>query len=114
MCVSACVWAGVCPCLYGCGSWGECVFLRAYVCVLYAVFAFKVSPVSKQGTSSTLLSTSHTHKHTRTQAGLHALAPSLDAPSFRDIWRAVAVPVNRFLFNYVATEAYFSPAGKSI
>ncbi|KAF5834092.1 TIP-1 family-domain-containing protein [Dunaliella salina] len=45
------------------------------------------------------------------QAGLHALAPALDGPSFRDIWRAVTVPVNRFLFNYVATEAYFSPAG---
>uniref|UniRef100_A0A7S3R862 Uncharacterized protein n=1 Tax=Dunaliella tertiolecta TaxID=3047 RepID=A0A7S3R862_DUNTE len=45
------------------------------------------------------------------QARLHALAPSLDGPSFRDIWRAVTVPVNRFLFNYVATEAFFSQAG---
>jgi hypothetical protein len=31
--------------------------------------------------------------------------------SWQDIWRALTVPVNRFLFNYVATEARFSPAG---
>lgn len=48
------------------------------------------------------------------QAGLARLAPALDGPSFRDIWRAVTVPVNRFMFNYVATEARFSPAGSAL
>ncbi len=39
------------------------------------------------------------------------LSRSLDGPSFRDTWRAVAVPLNRFLFNHVATEARFGAAG---
>ncbi|GAX79508.1 hypothetical protein CEUSTIGMA_g6949.t1 [Chlamydomonas eustigma] len=42
---------------------------------------------------------------------LAALAKCLDGPSFRDIWRAVAVPVNRFMFNHVATEGRFSASG---
>lgn len=54
------------------------------------------------------------HPFLAAQAGLHSLAPALDGPSFRDIWRAVTVPVNRFLFNYVATEAFFSQAGTCI
>eukprot|EP00798_Chlamydomonas_sp_ICE-L_P006287 gene6287-2919_t len=47
------------------------------------------------------------------QDGVQFLAPLLDSPSFRDIWRAVSVPANRFMFNYVATEARFTPAGAS-
>ncbi len=46
------------------------------------------------------------------QAGLAHLYLSLDEPSFRDIWRAVAVPINRFLFNHIATEVQFTQAGK--
>ncbi|KAL6750950.1 TIP-1 family-domain-containing protein [Haematococcus lacustris] len=45
------------------------------------------------------------------QSALRSLSHPLDAPSFQDIWRALAVPVNRFLFNYVVTEAHFTQQG---
>ena len=45
------------------------------------------------------------------QAQLQQLSGELDGPSFRDIWRAVAVSVNRFMYNYIATEARFTPGG---
>lgn len=41
--------------------------------------------------------------------GLARLAGHLDAVCFREVWRAVAVALNRTLYNDVATEAGFSP-----
>lgn len=41
--------------------------------------------------------------------GLARLAVHLDAVAFREVWRAVAVALNRMLYNDVATEAAFSP-----
>lgn len=41
--------------------------------------------------------------------GLARLAANLDAVAFREVWRAVAVALNRTLYNDVATEAAFSP-----
>ncbi|KAG1679505.1 hypothetical protein FOA52_011105 [Chlamydomonas sp. UWO 241] len=42
---------------------------------------------------------------------LRLLCGHLDGPSFRDVWRATAVPLNRFMFNHVVTEARFTPPG---
>lgn len=41
--------------------------------------------------------------------GLARLAAHLDAVAFREVWRAVAVALNRTLYNDIATEAAFSP-----
>lgn len=41
-------------------------------------------------------------------ATLKLLAQCLDAVVFRETWKAIAVAVNRQLYNEVATEARFS------
>jgi len=44
-------------------------------------------------------------------AALDTLAGALDAVAFRDAWRAAAGGAVRFLFNDIATEGAFTPAG---
>lgn len=45
------------------------------------------------------------------QHHLARLAARLDKYSFGDVWRAAALGLNRFMFNYIATESGFTRAG---
>eukprot|EP00198_Chlamydomonas_reinhardtii_P007474 XP_001696811.1 predicted protein [Chlamydomonas reinhardtii] len=45
------------------------------------------------------------------QATLHRLSRTCDKVTFADVWRGAALSINRFVFNFIATESRFTRAG---
>ncbi|GLI63678.1 hypothetical protein VaNZ11_006716 [Volvox africanus] len=45
------------------------------------------------------------------QSSLERLSRCCDKPTFADVWRGAALSINRFMFNFIATESRFSRAG---
>ncbi|KAG2431459.1 hypothetical protein HXX76_009474 [Chlamydomonas incerta] len=45
------------------------------------------------------------------QTTLHRLSRTCDKVTFADVWRGAALSINRFVFNFIATESRFTRAG---
>ncbi|KAG2426118.1 hypothetical protein HYH02_014873 [Chlamydomonas schloesseri] len=45
------------------------------------------------------------------QTTLHQLSRACDKVTFADVWRGAALSINRFVFNFIATESRFTRAG---